>query len=224
MGKPKSKTEVTPKGIFVYPCLNKPDTKFDEAGLYTVKLKLSVDEAQPLMDMIGKAMDAQVEKVKASGEVKGKVKRADPPYVEDEESGTVTFNFKMKASGKRKDGTTFTQKPTLKKHDLTDVDPDVRIWGGSEGKVAFEMVPFYTGGLGAGVSLRLKGVQVLKLVTGGGDCGFTAEEGEDFDSDNSGDSSEFSPEESDTEDTDSDTEDTDSDAEPTEEDAGGADF
>lgn len=212
-----SKNKVTPRGVFVYPCLTKPDTKYNPEGVYSVKLRLPAEVAQPLVDEVVAAIDAKVEEVKASGKVKGRIKRVDPSYVVDEETGDVTFNFKMKASGKRKDGTTFTQKPTLKKHDLTDVGPDVRIWGGSEGKVAFEMVPFYTGGLGAGVSLRLKGVQVLKLVTGGGDCGFTAEEGEDFDSDNSGDSSEFSPEESNTEDTDSD-------AEPTEEDAGGADF
>ena len=180
------KNKVTPRGVMVYPCLTKPDTKFDAAGRYKVGLRLPAEVAQPLVDEIDAAIDAKVEEVKASGKVKGKVKRVDPSYSVDEETGDVTFNFKMKASGKRQDGTTFTQKPTLKKHDLTDIGTDVRIWGGSEGKVAFELCPFYTGGLGAGVSLRLKGVQVLKLVTGGGDCGFEKEDGEDFDGDSAG--------------------------------------
>lgn len=176
-----SKPEVTPKGVFVYPSLTTPDTKFDAAGVYSVKLRLSADDAAPLIKKIEEALEAKVEEVKTSGKVKGKIKRVDPSYVEDEETGEVTFNFKMKASGKRKDGTEFTQRPTLKKFDLTDISPNTRIWGGSEGKVAFSLNPFHTA-LGVGVSLRLKGVQVIKLVSGSTDCGFEAEEdGEGFD-------------------------------------------
>lgn len=183
MSKPKSETKISPKGIFVYPCLNRPDTKFDEAGIYSVKLKLSAEEAKSLMEEIDKAIDKSVEKTKASGEVKGKVKRADAPYVEDEESGTVVFNFKMKANGKRADGTAFTQKPGLKctkringKPQVVDVPSDKLIGGGSEGKVAFSVSPFYTKLVGAGVSLRLKAVQMFKIVEPSYSYGFEAEE------------------------------------------------
>lgn len=171
-----SKPKVTPKGIFVYPCLTRPDTKFNPDGVYSVKLRLSAADAQPLIDEINAALEAKIEEVKKSGKVKGKIKRVDPSYVEDEESGDVTFNFKMKASGKRQDGSTFTQKPLLKKYDLTTLSPNTSIWGGSEGKVSYSLSPFHTA-LGVGVSLRLKGVQVCKLVSGSTDCGFEAEEG-----------------------------------------------
>lgn len=173
----KNKTEISPKGIFKYPRLNRPDTKFNDAGLYQVKLVVTPEEAQPLVDTIDKAIDAQVEKVKASGEVKGRVKRADPPYVVDEKSGDVVFNFKMKATGTRQDGTTFTQKPGLKTASLKDIPVEKIIGGGSEGKVSFSMAPFYTSLVGAGVSLRLKAVQVFKLVEPSYSYGFEAEEG-----------------------------------------------
>ena len=184
MSKPKSKIEVSPKGVFVYPCLTRPDTKFNAGGVYSVKLRLSADAAAPLVDMIDKAIDAQVEKVKASGEVKGRVKRADAPYSVDGEAGEVTVNFKMLATGKRQDGTAFTQKPGLKKAVrkdgkavLVDLGDDVRIGGGTEGKVAYVIAPFYTSLIGAGVTLRLKAVQVIKLVEPQQTYGFDAEDG-----------------------------------------------
>lgn len=187
MSKPKVKTEISPKGIFVYPSLNRPDTKFDADGVYSVKLKLPEAEAAELVTKIDDAISAQVKKTAAEFAAegkKGKVKRADAPYTVDEEGGTVTINFKMKASGKRKDGTTFTQKPGLKS---SKADPDTKqpmnipedtiIGGGSIGKVAFTVSPFYTATVGAGVTLRLKAVQVYKLVEPSYSYGFDAEEG-----------------------------------------------
>lgn len=189
MSQPKVKTEVTPKGVFVYPCLNRPDTKFDDAGVYSVKLKLDADAATPLKTRFDELIEAQVKKVQdelAAEGKKKKVKCADTPYYEDEETGEVTFNFKMKASGKRKDKTTFTQKPGLKSSvadpvtkQPKDIPEDVIIGGGSEGKVAFSFSPFYVPALGAGVSLRLKAVQVFKLVEPSYSYGFEAEECEE---------------------------------------------
>lgn len=185
MSKLKIETKISPKGIFVYPCLNRPDTKFDEAGVYSVKLKLGVDEAQPLMEMINNAINQSVEETK--GKEKGKkIKRADPPYAEDEESNTVTFHFKMKASGTRADGTVFTQKPGLKctkringKPEVVDIPGDKIIGGGSIGKIAYSVAPFYTKLVGAGITLRLKAVQMFKIVEPSYSYGFEAEECDD---------------------------------------------
>lgn len=184
MAKSKAKTEISPKGIFVYPRLNAPDTKFDEAGVYTVKLQLTSDAAQPLMSLIDEAITAQVAQVKT--ENKGKTpKRAAPPYTVDEDTGDVSFNFKMKATITSKDGTTFTQKPALKTASLKDLPESKLIGGGSEGKVAFTIAPYYTAMVGAGVSLRLRAVQVFKLVEPSFSYGFEAEDGEEFDDDSS---------------------------------------
>ena len=42
-----------------------------------------------------------------------------------------------------------------------------QVWSGSEMKVSADMIPYYTAMAGAGVSLRLKAVQITKLVEGG---------------------------------------------------------
>ena len=74
MEKTKAQSEVSPKGVFQYPRLTTPDTKFNANGVYGLKLRLTSEAAQPLVEMIDAAIEAQVESVKASGKVKGKVK------------------------------------------------------------------------------------------------------------------------------------------------------
>ena len=44
---------------------------------------------------------------------------------------------------------------------------DANVWSGSEMKVSAELIPYYTAMAGAGVSMRLRAVQVTKLVEGG---------------------------------------------------------
>jgi hypothetical protein len=41
---------------------------------------------------------------------------------------------------------------------------DIKIGGGSKMKVSYEILPYYTAIAGAGISLRLKAVQVIDLV------------------------------------------------------------
>lgn len=188
MSKTKVKTEISPKGVFVYPWLTKPDTEYNAAGEYKVSLRVSAEEAQPLMEKIDAAIKANHDAVvKEKGK---KVKRVDPPYTVDEDDNTVVFKFKMTASGKRKDsGEDWSQKPGLKSNTkgpdgkLADLPDDVSIWGGTEGKVAFSIFPYFVAGTGAGVKLRLKAVQVIKLVSGGSDYGFDEEPGEDGEGD-----------------------------------------
>jgi hypothetical protein len=44
---------------------------------------------------------------------------------------------------------------------------DVNVWSGSEMKCSAELIKYYTAIAGAGVSLRLRAVQITKLVEGG---------------------------------------------------------
>lgn len=179
---------VTQVGVAIYPHLVEPDTKFNAEGEYKVKLRLSPDsvitdakgkrvaDVQSFIDeMMGKALE------KAQQENKGKIKEADAPYEIDDETGEVLVNFKLKATGKTRDGKEFTQKPAL--FDAKGKPAEVKgVWGGSKIKVSFEVVPFYTKLIGAGVSLRLKAVQIIELVAGGNggsadSYGFGEEEG-----------------------------------------------
>lgn len=187
---------VSPKGVAVYPWLTTPDTKFNADGEYRVKLRLAASEAEGLMKLIDTEFDKNLKAVK--DEMKSDLKKlkkvkpcADKPYspAEDEEgneTGEVEFNFKMKAIVRPKDKDPFEQSPRLfdaKGKPLADVN----IGGGSEIKIAFNIVPFYTVQLGAGVSLRLLAVQVIKLVeyTGASaeSYGFGEEEGYEFEDD-----------------------------------------
>lgn len=87
-------------------------------------------------------------------------------YENDEPTGEYEFNFKMKASGvSKKTGKPWTRKPAVfnaKGKPMSD-EEKAKVGGGSVVKVAYEITPFYTAALGAGVSLRLEAVQVLEL-------------------------------------------------------------
>ena len=57
---------------------------------------------------------------------------------------------------------------------------NVNVWGGSELKVSAELIPYFTSMVGAGVSMRLRAAQIIKLIEGGSNSsgyGFKEEEG-----------------------------------------------
>lgn len=178
MSKSNAVKVVSPRGIAVYPWLNKPDTKFNEAGEYRVRLKL--EPGQEADDFIEKleAIHAQsVETAKKENPGK-KIKVADLPITEDE-TGAKLVTFKLKASGLRKDGTPFTQKPALFDSKLNPLPEGVVVGGGSTLQISAEAAPFYTAIVGAGITLRLKAVKVSKLVefgSGAAASGFEADD------------------------------------------------
>lgn len=168
--KTKKPRFTTPRGVAVFPHLDKPDTKFakeGEEGKYSVKLRLRLDEARPLIDQLNAEMAASLKEAIADPANKGKAKQADPPYQIDEESGTVTVTFKSKL------------KPAL--FDATPKPIEAEVWGGSEIKVNFCIGRFFTKLVGAGVTLYLNAVQVLQLRTRGmgGDAGAYGFQGDD---------------------------------------------
>lgn len=181
----------TPKGVAVYPHLSKPDTKFKAEGVYHIKLKLDGIEAASLAGAIDNAMKeslkaARIQVTESHGADKAKkVGLSDAPYSRDETDGSVTFSFKMNATGKsRKTGEQFTMKPVIFNAQGVPTE-GMKIGGGSIVRVSYEIVPFYkTAKVGAGVTLRLQAVQVITLVEYGANAasyGFTNEEGETTD-------------------------------------------
>ena len=202
---------VTPAGIAVYPYLTEPDTKFDPEGAFKVTLRLAPSGEisttkgetkgsieQFLADMAeasyNKAVADEAKSAAADARKPKKIKQADLPYSLDDDTGEVLINFKLRASGKTRAGEVFTQKPALFTDTGSPFTGDA-IWGGSELMVNFEVIPFYTALIGAGISLRLKAAQVLTLVSssGGGTAdtyGFAAE-GSDEESDEESDEKAF---------------------------------
>ena len=89
----------------------------------------------------------------------------------------------MKARVKPKNGDEFEQAPKLFDAKQNELDrKKVSVWGGSKMKVNFEVVPYMAAATkSAGITLRLRAVQVIELVSGGGgnaeSYGFGEEEG-----------------------------------------------
>ena len=168
-------TKVSVAAEAVYPHLVKPDVRFNELGEYKVTLKVAKQDASEMVKEIDQAIEDSL--AKAEKENKGKkIKSAPKPY--KEESNNVFFKFKMKASGiNKRTNEKFTQRPQLLDAKKNPIASNTSIWGGSIMKVAYQPVPYYTPMLGAGVSLRLKAAQIIKLVEGKADNIFKEEDG-----------------------------------------------
>jgi len=186
---------VTPVGLAQYPWLTTADTKFSkgEPGDYKVNLIIKKDDCKDVIKSIDEAFKESLTLAKEKSKSK-EVKQASLPYhdeLDDEgnPTGKIVFKFKCKSVVTMKNGETFENKPAI--FDAQGIPlKDVNVWGGSELKVSSELIPYYTSMVGAGVSMRLKGVQVIKLVEGGNDSsghgfkkeqGYTVSETQEFD-------------------------------------------
>ena len=152
----------TPEGKAIYPYLTHPDTEFKSEGLYHTKLECDQKDCQNLIKKIDDIVAQQV-KLQHDQSPKKPIKKAPLPY--KEVGDKIVFNFKLSAKGTRKDdGKPFTQKAQIvdaKKRPMEDQ----QIWGDSILKIIFE--PYgWNMPIGIGCTLRLKVVQVVKLVTG----------------------------------------------------------
>tara|TARA_R100000353_G_scaffold27510_5_gene23194 strand:+ start:5133 stop:5771 length:639 start_codon:yes stop_codon:yes gene_type:complete len=169
----KNEFFTTKKGEAVYPHLSRPDTKFDKDGHYKVNLKMSKEDAQPVIDLINDLHNRNVEEL---SKTKKNVKIAPMPYFDEEDddgnpTGKVIIKFKSKAAYKPAIYDAGKPPKLIKESD---------IWGGSELRVGGTAVPFHTAAIGAGITIRIRAVQVIKYVEGGGGgdkYGFSAEDG-----------------------------------------------
>lgn len=168
----------TAVGELAFGYITEPSTEYDEKGQYFLKLRFPAEskEAKRLIKIIDdaaeKAYDMAMERIESAAERK-KLKRADPSYSmeEDEdgnETGNVLFNFKRKAVRVDKKGNEKPVKLVLFDSIGRPVEQEgLELWGGSEIAVAFKLVPFYTAGVGVGVSHRIEAIQIIKAVAGG---------------------------------------------------------
>ena len=164
-------------GEFVYPHLNKPDVRFNEAGEYKVNLKVPQKQALEMVTLIDKKLNEAIAEAEQDNKGK-KIKQAPKPY--KLEDGNYHFKFKMKATGiNRKTKESFSQRPALFDAERNPFPQSTSIWGGTKGKVAFVAKSYYVPALGAGVTLQLRAVQVIDLVEGGNKQGdlFDKEDG-----------------------------------------------
>jgi len=159
----EAKTMVTPIGEAVYPRLLKPDTKFNEAGEYKVTLKIKKQDAVTILSDLDKYLNDSLATFEK--EAKGKkLKLAPKPY--SVEGDFFLVKMKMKASGiNKKTKQLFTQRPIVVDAKKIPVPLDTYIDSGSKCKCVFDAIPYNSPMTGAGITLRLKMVQVIELVT-----------------------------------------------------------
>ena len=159
----EAKTMVTPIGEAVYPRLLKPDTKFNEAGEYKVTLKIKKQDAVTILSDLDKYLNDSLATFEK--EAKGKkLKLAPKPY--SVEGDFFLVKMKMKASGiNKKTKQLFTQRPIVVDAKKNPVPLDTYIDSGSKCKCVFDAIPYNSPMTGAGITLRLKMVQIIELVT-----------------------------------------------------------
>ncbi|WP_422048090.1 hypothetical protein [Shimia sp.] len=172
-------TMTSPKGVAVYPRLDKPDTKFDEHGIYKADIKLPEDE--------GKAFIKAVKAKAAEDGISPKmVAKCFSKVLDDdeEETGEILVHFRVKnkviKSGQRA-GEIWDRRPAQFDARGRPIAKHKAVAGGSVIKVSFEIYEWAFGGK-SGVSLQPEAIQIIELKewSGGGDAssyGFGAEDG-----------------------------------------------
>lgn len=185
---------ISPLGPFIHPWLNKPDTKYNEDGLFHVDQRLSGDAGEKLAAKIEAAATAALQE--HTQEMKPGEAKKWKLYVpfereEDDETGEPTgdiiFNFKQNAKIKSKKEPSGFKDVKIELRDSKDNVIDVAVWDGSEGRIMFSMRPIVmVSSKEVGVRLDFAKVQVVKLKQGSGgggrgfgevEDGFVADEG-----------------------------------------------
>lgn len=173
----------TPVGVAVWPKLYSPNTQFDPDGFYECGVKFSDPKVVEEVKKRIRQFHKEAYELKCREEGKSKLRAAKPPYKE-EDDGSIVVKTKLRASG-IKDGKPWTARPAVfdSRGNLIKTEDMPKIGGGSVVKVAVDVVP-YLGANGVGISMRLKGVQLITLVEYG--AGEVSAEGMGFTSDEEG--------------------------------------
>lgn len=203
----------TPRGVLKFPKLNEPDHGSKDypcqhkwgdykttlvldrskpgVAAFLAKLDKALEVAQELAEAAFAELPLKQRKAFEAKGIKGPVRVSPYAEVYDEETeeptGMVEMKFSKRAGGERKsDGKEWTAKPDLFDAKLKPINPKkVPIWSGSVATVNFDLEPYFVTGTGDyGLSRRLNAVQIIELISAGGNrsassYGFSEEEGFD---------------------------------------------
>ena len=174
----------TPVCKFQYPKLVEPETKFNPEGVYKITGLIDPRDADDIAAQLDALLTRHKESLKAQAPTQ-KFKLSDLPYGFEDIDGTPYFvvKSKMKAKGIDRDGRAWSAAPALfdaKGGAIKDRETLKNMWSGTVGRISVDACPFYQAAIGAGITLRLRAVQIISLVEGGGDAssfGFGEEDG-----------------------------------------------
>jgi hypothetical protein len=162
---------VTPKGIAVWPKLNTPDFKFNPDGEYTVKLKISAEESQPLIKQLEELRDTYLTNAIKENPKVAKYLIA-PIYEEESDdqenlTGFNIFKFKQKAKITTKKGEVIEKRVAI--YDSNKTPTTSTVTGGSTLRVAGSVFGYaMPSSRMVGLSLRPEAVQIITLASAGG--------------------------------------------------------
>ena len=125
-----------------------PCNPTDDGASYTIQFRMTTDQAKELWDNMAKAYIAKKESSWPA--------KFDRPF-KKEEDGSWTFKAKLKGAY----GSDATRKPTQYDAKGVKLPDDFQLTTGSKVNIAIVFVPYHM--REAGVSLRLRAVQVLEL-------------------------------------------------------------
>jgi hypothetical protein len=152
----------TPRMEAIWPKVIVPETKFDSAGVYEIRGKVFPEHEAGFLEEMQERYDLAYQQT-CHENYKTQLSREAPPWKVDKDGRTI-FKFKLKAGGVS-DGVSWENKPPVL-YDaggtrITDAS-HLKIGNGSIVRVFFQIRPYFV--QKAGITLRLKGVQILKLV------------------------------------------------------------
>ena len=168
----------TPIGTARYPKLTTPDTKFDDAGVYSCKLILSKDDYEKLEAQINPWFEKEYERhCKESG--KKRLTRATklPLRLNDDDEYEV---YAKQVAQKTVQGKLVIFGVALFDSQGRKINGDINLGSGSTMRLGVEPTSWYVPSMGVGYTLRLKAAQIIELKEyEGGASGFSfdAQEG-----------------------------------------------
>lgn len=198
------KISKSPKGKAMWAKVVMPDTKFDPDGVY--EINLVVDEDDPEIKEWCADLEKMVEE-KVQEELEANPSRfkkmpderplttlpvKDVEDMDGNETGELSFKFKLKAVGKNRKGETYSRRPLVVDakgnpivklaSDGSVLNSDFKIGNGSTVRCHYVPMPYYMASTRTcGVSLQLKAVQVVKLVEyGNSGYDFDEEDGYEY--------------------------------------------
>lgn len=178
----QKKSYISPKGVLVYPHLNTPDMYKNQSN-YKATLRIQPGDAEKLLEELDDMLQEHVRESEAD------IANALPLHEELDKDGAPTGFFLLKTKMKssytdKKTRRVVEMRPKMVDAKLQRIPSSIPIGGGSEGRVNFTLYPYvktekikedgkYTEVKVAGISFRLQGVQITKLVErSAGDMGF----------------------------------------------------
>lgn len=173
----------TPVGRAIYPRLGQPDTKYNAAGLFSVKLSVPADEVEDLREKLEEIRQTAWDELDAKSKKTHTLVEVFEDELNDEgdETGNVIIKAKLQNIVTPKGKEPFEQRPNLFDSANNPLNAEeVKVGSGSRLRLNCDVIPYaMASSKTVGVSLRLKNVQVVELVEFGGASPFGEFEGGD---------------------------------------------